>query len=283
MDIVIDTCIYLRNDPDQSKVKGFEYKNLEIILENNVNNVYLTPFSVSEIFAKRNYNKIDDLIDDIKSRNIKILEYVIPELTFFSVDIINKYFEIIYYHLTDFLNFFIIQIIMNYVNDDYISIFTVIKNELEKYYTENGIIDFYNITYFMKNKCVDCIVSTITNTLKHYGVDFDGENAIWKKIGDSNINPFLFDNVDADYINYSKYLINLFKNKFNNNANKIELKFGFIDLMVAHANKNKYVVISRDKDIAKYLLKHGTSENKYVIKELWCESIYKKLTLSKDF
>ena len=61
------------------------------------------------------------------------------------------------------------------------------------------------------------------------------------------------------------------------------MKFGFIDLMVAQANKNKYVVISRDKDIAKYLLKHGTSENKYVIKELWCESIYKKLTLSKDF
>lgn len=271
MDLLLDTCIILRNDDGQSKVPNFNYTQLDILLKDKSNSLYITPFSLPEIFIRRTYKNINELLNYLSSENIKILNYGLFNDSRFNVydNILDRSFAVMYHHLTEFLHFFIINVTQPLVLDD-INVFEgIVGNTIEKYYFNNEKINFNNCTKFMKNDCVLLIVKCIKKILSKYGQHYD-EMKIWQIIGDTIIGDnLIYREIHPMYLRYARYLVSLFRQKYNNSATKIKLSFGFIDLLILYSHCFNFTVISSDKKINEYLLKYGNLENINVVNSLW--------------
>ena len=266
MDIVLDTCLIVRNDKNQSRVPGVDYTLLEKLLNDKNNNVFISPFSLPEIYLLRNYGDLDDLFADIASENVNILSYKYSDLqvNFNEFDIINRYSAIMFFHLTSFLEFFVFEVMQQFKLDDLDSIKKVIYETTEKFYKQNEPIALQNSTVFMKETAVQYIVDSISSVFSHYGFSYCTRD-IWKIIGETKIGTFLSRDVCQQYIRYGRFLVHLFRNKYKNKAKKITLSFTFTDLLICDCTKNDFIVLSCDKEVARYLLTYGNDLNKTII------------------
>lgn len=274
MNVLIDTCIFVRNDQNQTKVPGFNYEELENLLADKSNSVFVSCFSLPEIYMLRKYSDTDDLFADLASQTTFVAEYNCSTLSidFSKFDIINKYAAIMFYHLTSFLEFFVLEVTQSFDLDEIGSFHKVVYDCTEKFHKDIGETNLKNCTVFMKEKAVDYIVSCIQMVFDHYGKTYS-KYEIWKIVAESKIGSFLARDVDIRYLRYGRFLKHLFESKILNKAKKIKLKFGFNDLLIAHATDSDFVVITSDKDMSRYLLKYGSNNNKLIISKLWNESL----------
>ena len=111
MDIVLDTCLFIRNDDGQSKVPNFRYEYLDELLKESNNHAFISSFSMPEIFILRHYDTITELKDAILTNGVGILNYDFSKLHagFSKYDEINAYAACAFYHLTTFLEFFVCE------------------------------------------------------------------------------------------------------------------------------------------------------------------------------
>ena len=276
MDIVLDTCLLVRNDKNQSKVPGVDYTFLEKLLNDKNNNIFISPFSLPEIYLLRNYDDLDDLFADIASENVNILSYKYSHLqvNFNEFDMINRYSAIMFFHLTSFLEFFVFEVIHQFKLDDLDLIKRVIYETTEKFYKQNEPIALQNSTVFMKEIAIQYIVDSISSVFSHYGFSYCARD-IWKIIGETKIGTFLSRDVCQQYIRYGRFLVCLFRNKYKNKAKKITLSFTFTDLLICDCTKNDFIVLSSDKEVARYLLTYGNDLNKTIISRLWSNDLNK--------
>ena len=271
MDIVLDTCIFLRNDEDQSVVPGFDYNYLEELLSDHENKLFVSCFSLPEIYFLRHCQTFCELMDIIRSNNISIIYYDYSKLRadFSNYDKINVHCACAFYHLTTFLEFFVVQVVLPLQLDTIDSINKVIHQTTDSFYQKLGPITLQSFTKFMKNGSIEYILECLKCVVRHYGKEYS-EKQIWQMIANTRINSGIpFQEVDISFIRYAKYLTSLFGKKLRNKADKITLSFGIIDLLIAHASRNGFVVVTSDKDFRDYLLLYGNKTNKEITKKLW--------------
>ena len=271
MDIVLDTCLFIRNDGGQSKVPYFRYDYLDELLQEPDNHVFISGFSLPEIFILRDYKTVTELKNAIFANNTGILSYNFSNLhADFSVyDEINAYAACAFYHLTTFLEFLVCQVLLPLNLDDIEPLNKEIHKSTDQFYDELGEITLSSFTRFMKQDSVKYIIDCINTVLLHYGKRLE-EREIWALIARTKINSGVpFHEIDINFIRYAKYLTNVFRQKVKNKAKTIKMTFGIIDLLIAHASNDGYVVISSDKDLCLYLLTYGNKNNKDVIRKIW--------------
>ena len=289
MNFVLDTCLFLYNDEGQSKVRGFSYSQFEKLISDTSNTIFVTGFSVLELFCIKKHSSLNETCDYLlkKYPNLQFLEYNTDKLNvdFSKYSYLDKYAAIIYYHLTGFLSFLVYQIILSKRIDDSIdNIHLAVKKHNANYFNIHGKATFETVSKFMKDDSVDYIIYCTKETLLEFDC-FNPNDNIWKIIGETKIHDnFLFRGVGSpEYFRYAKYIVELFKTKYANKAAKIQLSFGFLDLLIAHASNAEYMVVSADKDLCRYLLKYGTEENKIMIRKIWdvdletCSNLFKNL------
>lgn len=270
MDIVLDTCIFIRNDKNQNPVPDFNYDFLDQLLNDKGNNLFVTGFSLPEIFMLRHYENIDDLIAGLALETVYIASYNFSALrkNFDGFDIINKYSAVMFYHLTEFLEFFVLEITHPFHLDDIDSFCRTVHGCTELFHKKIGQTNLENCTVFMKNKAIDYIVECIKMIFKNYGKIYS-DYEIWDIIAKAHVGSFLARNTDVRYLRYGRFLIELFALKLQHHAKRIKLNFGFNDLLIAHATESNFIVVSSDRDMCRYLLKYGNDKNKIIIDALW--------------
>lgn len=278
MKIVLDTCLYIRNDKDQGKLKNFNYDYLEELLVVNKDNIFISPFSLPEIFCKRGYTTINEIQDNLISNNTKTLKYDYEKLKIdFSIyDEVNKYAAIMVYHLTEFLEFFVYEVVVcnakldddNTVDD----IKTIIYHETNDFYMGKEI-NLSNCTKFMKEGAISYIEKVIGQVFDSFGISMNQKD-IWKAIANTKISAGVpFQDICLEYLRYARFITSIFKRKYNSEAKKIRLDFGFNDFLIALASKYDCIVLTSDKYMARYLIKYANQNNKDVIKALWNNTI----------
>lgn len=270
MNIVLDTCIFIRNDPRQKKVNGFNYEELEKLLNDENNKVFVSGFSLPEIFFLKKMKSTDDLVVALAKQNALVVPCDFSKLSadFAKYDLINKFSAVMFYSLTEFLQFFVLEIAHSVIKDDIESLYKVVCEFTRLFYKENGNTTLENSNDFMKIRAVDYIVKTVQEVLCHYGKKY-ADNDVWKIIGDSHFGSALSLNVCECYMRYGRFLKNYFREKYKNKAKTIKLHFGFVDLLISQNTENGYIVVTTDKEMSRYLLKYGNDTNKLVLNKLW--------------
>ena len=72
---------------------------------------FISPFSLPELWNIKKYLNVDDLVVDLAKKDLFVAPYNLSRLNtdFSQYDLINKYAAAMFYHLTEFLDFFCIR------------------------------------------------------------------------------------------------------------------------------------------------------------------------------
>ena len=154
MDILLDTCLVLIGEKNQSKVPLFKYEYLDNLSKDSNNRFFISPFSLPELWNAKKYLDADDLVVDLAKKDLLVAPYNLSRLNanFSQYDLINKYAAAMFYHLTEFLEFFVLEVISQLHFKDVMECKKTIREGSDDYYSKNKVNNLEMCTIFMKTK-----------------------------------------------------------------------------------------------------------------------------------
>jgi len=281
MNYVLDTNLVIKNDNGQSKVPHFKYDELDNILRDKNNKIFIAEFALFEIFNLRHYKTVQDVnnflfANDLGVLQIDIYDHKDGKVFKFSNNPIENAGAKVFYTLTQFIEFYVYHLVVtdgrlfDPESDNHQEVTDSVAYYSKQFYEKYGKVCGENITYFMKYSASEYIVEVIINVYKKYGVVLN-KNDVWQMASKMKISKnYSTENVDINFIQYGNYLSNYFGLKLKSKAQKAPLTFGMVDVLQAKISTEKdYLFLSADKNLCEYILRYGNPINKAQTLKMW--------------